>query len=72
MDLRDRPGVRVTEEHVALLLHQYQAAPHPPEAGSVPRFQEMVAVCASLDVPPDVKRAIGAHTPYCYIVVRVL
>ena len=57
VDLRDRPGVRVTEEHIALLLHHQI----PPDVCTIPRFQEMVAVCASLDVPPDVRQAIGAH-----------
>jgi hypothetical protein len=56
------PGVRATAEHLALLLHRFQAAPpEPPEVCTVNRFREMATMCACLDVPPDVRRAIAAH-----------
>ena len=63
VDLRARcgPGVRATAEHLALLLHQFQAAPEPPAVCTVSRFREMATMCACLGVPPDVTRAIAAH-----------
>ena len=57
IDLCNMPGVHVTEEHIALLLHQLQ----PPTQCTVPVFLQMVVICASLDVPSDRRRAIAAH-----------